>query len=82
MSRADLNPVLEVLNEIIEDPTTPKNVKEKINEISNILKEESGDVSMKIHKVLNELDDIVNDSNIQQFTRTQIWNVTSLLEKI
>jgi len=82
MDRTDLDPVFAVLKDIIEDPTTPKNVKEKMNELSNILKEENGDVSMKIHKVLNELDDIVNDSNMQQFTRTQIWNVASLLEKI
>lgn len=78
---ADLEPILGMLNEICEDSTTPKNVKEKMNQISNLLKEDV-DVSIKIHKALNELDDIVNDSNIQQFTRTQIWNVVSMLERI
>jgi uncharacterized protein (UPF0147 family) len=81
MVNVDLNPILGLLNEIIEEPSTPKNVKEKMIELSKLLNADS-DVSMKVHKVLNELDEIVNDSNMQQFTRTQIWNVVSLLEKI
>ena len=28
------------------------------------------------------VDEIVNDNNMQQYTRTQIWNLVSLLEKI
>jgi len=34
------------------------------------------------NKALDELDELVSDNNIQQYTRTQIWNVVSLLEKI
>jgi uncharacterized protein (UPF0147 family) len=76
----EINDVVDLLIEIIEDSTTPKNVKEKMNKIMDILKNGDED-SIKINKALNELDDVASDSNMQQFTRTQIWNVVSLLEK-
>lgn len=81
MVKADLNNILNLLNEISEDPVTSKNVKEKMIKITEILKQDV-DVSIKVHKALNELDEIVSDNNMQHFTRTQIWNVVSLLEKI
>jgi len=71
---------LDMISEICEDTTTPKNVKERLNQITSILKEEV-DISIRINKALNELDEIVNDNNMQQYTRTQIWNVVGLLEK-
>jgi len=40
------------------------------------------DLSIRINKALNELDEIADDTNIQSYTRTQIWNIVSLLEKI
>ena len=59
----------------------PKNIKIKIKSIINILK---GDIelSIKINKALNELDEISNDANLEPYTRTQIWNIVSILEKI
>jgi|TARA_B100002003_G_C14123775_1_gene540530 uncharacterized protein (UPF0147 family) len=76
---AEINDVINLLNDISEDSTTSKNVKEKMGKIVGIL--ENGDEnSIKVNKALDELDDAVNDNNMQQFTRTQIWNVVSLLE--
>ena len=76
---AEINDVIDLLEDISEDSTTSKNVKEKMGRIVNILK--NGDEnSIKVNKALDELDDAVNDNNMQQFTRTQIWNVVSLLE--
>ena len=77
----DLNNVISLLNEIGEDQSTPKNVKERMIKVADILKQEV-DFSIKVHKALNELDDIISDNNMQHYTRTQIWNVVSLLEKI
>jgi len=77
----DLNKVISLLNEIGEDQSTPKNVKERMIKVADILKQEV-DFSIKVHKALNELDDIISDNNMQHYTRTQIWNVVSLLEKI
>lgn len=73
--------ILNMLLEISEDSLTPKSIKEKLNVVSSILKQET-DCSVKVNKALHELDDVVNDNNMDQFTRTQIWNVVSLLEKV
>ncbi len=76
-----LNDILDVLKELAEDSTVPKNVKNKVSEVIEILKDDS-EMSLKISKALQELEEISDDSNLQPFTRTQIWNITSMLEKI
>lgn len=73
--------VITSLNEIQEDITVPRNVRTKIEAIINTLKEDI-ELSIKVNKTLNELDDISNDVNLQAYTRTQIWNVMSVLEKL
>ena len=73
--------VILALQELIEDNTVPKNVRNKVEGIIQILKEET-DIQIGINKALQELDEISDDTNIQAYTRTQIWNIASLLEMI
>ncbi|MEA3430506.1 MAG: UPF0147 family protein [Nanoarchaeota archaeon] len=77
----ELSDVLTVLEELASDSTVPKNVKAKIQAIIEALNEGS-DISMKVNKALHILDEISDDTNLQAYTRTQIWNVVSLLENI
>ncbi len=72
---------IEQLQELEEDTNIPKNIKTKIKSITNILKEDT-ELSIKVNKALNELDEISNDPNLEAYTRTQIWNIVSILEKI
>jgi len=37
---------------------------------------------IRINKALHELEEIADDINLQPFTRTQLWNIVSILEKI
>ena len=76
-----LNDIIDELNEITEDRSVPKNIKVKIKTTIATLNT-AIDVSIKVNKALNELEGITDDLNIQPYTRTQIWNVVSLLEKI
>lgn len=73
--------IISILTEINNDATVPKNVRDKITEIIETLKKEE-ELSIKIHKVLNELDEIAEDINLQPYTRTLIWNVASELERL
>ena len=68
------------LNEIQEDGTVPRNVRTQIQSIITSLKTET-EISIKINKALSELGEIANDVNLQSYTRTQIYNVISILEK-
>ena len=73
--------VIEAINELKGDNTVPKNVKAKLDNVV-ILLNEKGEDSIKISRVLHEIEEISEDSNMQSYTRTQIFNVLSLLEMI
>ncbi len=76
-----LQEIIEAVNMLQEDSSVPRNIKEKMKSLIAILQENS-DTSMKVDKALQELDDVADDANLQAFTRTQIWNIVSMLEKI
>jgi len=80
MDDKEIEDVIGILNELQEDITVPKNVRIKIEKIIDSLKEDTK-LPIKINKALNELDEIAADVNLQPYTRTQIWNVISVLEK-
>lgn len=81
ISKAQIKDVIEVLEELEQDATVPRNIKDKIKTTIKVLKDNS-DIKISVNKALHELDDIADDSNLQPYTRTQIWNIVSLLEKI
>lgn len=79
MIRIAFEEVIDYLKELEEDNTIPRNIKMKISQIIKMLEEE-GDSNIIKNRVMDELDDISNDTNLQSFTRTQIWHVVSMLE--
>ena len=82
MNDEQFDNILEALKDFAGDSTVPRNVKTKIEGIISLLKGSDGDLSLKINKALSELDEISEDPNLQSYTRTQIWNLASLLESI
>jgi len=81
MPKDSLEEIIAVIQELCEDTTLPKNIKIKFQEITNSLKQK-GEKSIKVNKALSDLDEIADDSNLQPFVRTQIWNIVSMLEKV
>ncbi len=77
-----IDAIITSISELQEDNTVPKNVKEKVREIIGTLKDEKMEVSMKVDKALQLLDEVSEDSNLQPYTRTQVWNLVSMLEKV
>ena len=73
--------IIEVLKELQEDGSVPRNVKDKLAITIQAL-EEDNDVSIKVNKALHELEVVADDPNLQTYTRTQIWNIVSMLEKL
>jgi|TARA_B100001971_G_C18252460_1_gene579364 hypothetical protein len=71
--------VIELLVQLEQEGTLPKNIRSKIKNTMNLL-DENLDVAIKIDKSLQELDEIAEDPNVPSYARTQIWNVMSLLE--
>ena len=81
MTDKGIESIIKILDELKEDVTVPKNVRIRLQEIIDSLKDDTT-LSIKINKALNDLDEIAADVNLQPYMRTQIWNVISVLEKL
>ncbi len=75
----DLTNALSALKELESDSQIPKNVKAKIASTIQTLEQE-GETSIKVSRALQELEQLAEDNNMQSYTRTQIFNIVSLLE--
>ncbi len=73
--------ILDALHEVANDNTIPKNIREKINNIVASLNH-ADELSLKVDRALHELEEISEDSNLQAYTRTQVWNIVSMLESL
>ena len=76
----ELDRALEILGTIIEDTAVPKNIKEICRASVTRLNNEDEKIHIRIGAVINMLDELSQDSNLPCHTRTQIWEVASLLE--
>lgn len=76
-----LDNIISYLKELLEDNTVPRNVRNKISDVITLL-EGDEEESIKINKALDTFDEISNDTNLQSYTRTQLWNVVSMLENL
>jgi uncharacterized protein (UPF0147 family) len=77
----NLKRVIFALEELEQDSSTPRNVKEKIVSTIKVLND-GAETSIKVSKALHELEGIADDKNVQSYTRTQIFNIVSLLEVV
>jgi uncharacterized protein (UPF0147 family) len=81
MTEEKIKEIIYAFSELKEDTSVPKNIKNRISKVIEILNQDS-DLSIRVNKVSNELDEILEDTNIQSYTRIQILNIVSLLETI
>lgn len=75
---AQVDQALLILSQIMEDRTVPRNIRELVGVSKERLLGEEREVG--IDAAVQILDSVTNDSNLPIYTRTQIWNVVSLLE--
>ena len=73
--------VLILLDKIINDRTVPKNIRKAAEDSKIILNDNKESSDVKISTAIHILDEIINDPNMPMYTRTQIWNVVSMLEE-
>ena len=75
----EFDQIIDSLEMIKEDVGIPKNLKLKIDKIKSILNNKDEEIEIRTHKAGVILDEISNDSSIQPFIRTQIYQIVSLL---
>ncbi len=81
--KPEVKEAIEFMNELESEGNLPRNVKAKLHGIVVQLKTTTDDnLSLTINKLLSDLDEISSDANLDQFTRQQIWSISSMLEGI
>ena len=76
----NLDTIIKLLTEIAEDRTVPRNIRTAVEDAKKNLEENEKELDVKLSTAISILDEITNDPNIPGYTRTQIWNVVSMLE--
>lgn len=74
--------VIPLIQQIINDRSVPKNIRTRCEESLQILQNEGMDAAVRINTVVSNMDEISNDPNIPMYTRTQVWNIVSILESL
>jgi uncharacterized protein len=69
--------VIEIMEDIIDDRAVPRNVRSKVEEAISKIKQNN---AKTLSEAIYLLDDISNDVNMPDHTRTDIWHVISLVE--
>lgn len=77
-----LEPIINLLGDILEDRLVPRNIKSAIENAKKDLENKDKDLDVKTSSAISILDEITNDPNIPMHTRTQIWNAVSMLEMV
>ena len=80
MNTEKLKPINDLLDQIINDRTVPKNIRAAGENSKLILNNMKETPEVKISTAIQTLDEIINDPNMPMYTRTQIWNIVSILE--
>lgn len=76
-----LGEIILLMKELEQDNGVSSNTKEKIVNSINTLNQDM-DLSFKASKVIHEIEEVSQNNNIESYTRTQLWNIVSLLEKL
>ncbi|MCW1296597.1 MAG: UPF0147 family protein [Candidatus Parvarchaeota archaeon] len=71
-----------LLTRITEDKTVPRNIREIASKAKQTLNDKTKELNVRIDTVIQLFDEVNDDPNMPLYTRTQIWNVISLLESI
>lgn len=82
MNMKGLEPVFKELDAIVNDRSVPKNIRRACLESMDALKNEKEPLDIRLNTAISTLDETINDPNIPMHTRTQIWNLVSMLESV
>ena len=80
MIEAKLEEILNLMDEIMQDTSVPRNIRSAISDAKQLVTKEDGDKVVNITQAIYILDEAANDVNIPMHTRTQIWSLISALE--
>ena len=80
VSDMDMETIKKLLEEIKLDRSVPRNIRASVETAQKDLSNEKLEKAVRINSAISLLDEVSNDPNIPIYTRTQIWNIVSMLE--
>jgi len=74
--------VVQILESIANDTSTPRNIRKVAKQASDELFSEKYNPAVRAANSIEMVEEIISDPNMPSFTRTQLWMVISILETI
>ena len=74
--------VTDRMRDLADKDGVPSNISDLLEEAVETLREEDKELSVRVNTASSLLDQISNDPNIKQHTRTEIWNLASKVESL
>ncbi len=79
---SSLDAITARMKDMSDQGSMPSNVSELLEEAADKLQEDDEELSVRVNTAASILDEISNDPNIKQHTRTEIWNLASKVESL
>jgi len=70
--------IIEIMESILDDRMVPRNIRSKVEEAIAKIK---GNTITTLSEAIYLLDDVSNDVNMPEHTRTDIWQIISMIEE-
>ncbi|MFQ5883877.1 MAG: UPF0147 family protein [Thermoplasmata archaeon] len=77
-----LKQVMDVLDQLAEDTSVPRNIRRGASEAKDLLLKEEDALDVRVASAIFMMDELANDPNIPLHGRTLIWNIISQLETV
>ena len=81
-NEAALKNALNVLKQVSDSSSTPRNIRKTLKEVTDMLTDPSTGIGIIAANAISMLDDISQDPNMPSFARVTIWSGVSELENI
>ncbi|MDY6789305.1 MAG: UPF0147 family protein [Candidatus Nanohaloarchaea archaeon] len=78
----DLEAVIQRMEQLKDSSSTPVNIQELLQDSIEVLRNKEEELSVRVNTVSSFMDQISNDPNVKQHTRTEVWNISSMLESL
>ncbi len=77
-----LNGLTARMKDLADSSSVPSNVSNLLTDAAETLENGDQELSVRVNTAASMLDQISNDPNIKQHTRTEIWNLASKVENL
>ncbi|NPA85787.1 MAG: hypothetical protein GXO42_00035 [bacterium] len=78
----DINLVAQILNEVLKDRHTPRNIKQAVSNALKVLEDNSKELPVRASIAISEIERIIDDPNMPYYIRTLLFQAVSKLEEI